>query len=598
MYNEICPPNATHHVVKSGDTFWRLSQTYGVSVQSMIDANPGVNANNLQIGSTLCVPSAQTPIAPPTTLTRPVTCPEGSFPHSVQAGDTLWRLSQTYGVSVQSILDLNPGVNPQNMQIGSTLCIPAAPTAPTPPAPPTTLTRPVTCPEGSFPHSVQAGDTLWSLSQTYGVSVQSILDLNPGVNPQNLQIGSTLCVPSAQPPLAPPTTLTRSVTCPEGSFPHSVQAGDTFWRLSQTYGVSVQSIIDANPGVNANNLQIGSTLCVPSAQTPIAPPTTLTPPVTCPEGSFPHSVQAGDTLWRLSQTYGISVQSILDLNPGVNPQNLQIGSTLCIPTAPTAPTPLAPPTTLIPPVTCPEGAFPHSVQTGDTLWRLSQTYGISVQSILDLNPGVNPQNLQIGSTLCIPTAPTAPTPLAPPTTLIPPVTCPEGSFPYSVQAGDTLWRLSQTYGVSVQSILDLNPGVNPQNLQIGSTLCIPTAPTAPTPLAPPTTLTPPASPSDFAYLIKRCDSICGIARKFYVSVESILQKNPGINPRCLRAGTYIYVPINCCEGSTCRYTVRSGDTLNRISNQFNVCPWDLIAANPNIDFQHLVRCQTICIPNA
>ncbi|MFV0400841.1 MAG: LysM peptidoglycan-binding domain-containing protein, partial [Oscillospiraceae bacterium] len=62
MYNEICPPNSTKHVVTAGDTFWRLSRTYGVSVQSIADANPGVNADNLQIGSTLCIPTA--PAAP------------------------------------------------------------------------------------------------------------------------------------------------------------------------------------------------------------------------------------------------------------------------------------------------------------------------------------------------------------------------------------------------------------------------------------------------------------------------------------------------------------------------------------------------------
>ena len=47
----------------------------------------------------------------------------------------------------------------------------------------------------------------------------------------------------------------------------------------------------------------------------------------------------------------------------------------------------------------------------------------------------------------------------------------------------------------------------------------------------------------------------------------------------------------------CRYAVRAGDTLNSIANQFSVCPPALIAANPNIDFKHLVRCQIICIPD-
>ena len=340
----------------------------------------------------------------------------------------------------------------------------------------------------------------------------------------------------------------------------------------------------------------------------------------CPPGSTQYVVKSGDTFWKLSQAYGVSVQSIMDLNPGVDPLNLQIGSMLCIPyptapaTAPMAQTPSAAPP--LPVVSCPDGAFSYTIQSGDTLWRLSQAYGVSVQSIVNLNPGVDPQNLQIGSMLCIPypTAPSASPSTQVPAPPLPVISCPDGAFSYSVQSGDTLWKLSQAYGVSVQSIMNLNPGVDPLNLQIGSMLCIPyptapsAAPSAP-PSAPPSaapsaapsaplSTAPSAPPRTFLYLVKKCDSICTIARKFYVSAESILKKNPGLNPRCLQAGTYIYVPINCCGENTCRYTVRAGDTLNQIANKFNVCPSALIAANPNIDFQHLAKCQMICIPLA
>ena len=195
-----------------------------------------------------------------------------------------------------------------------------------------------------------------------------------------------------------------------------------------------------------------------------------------------------------------------------------------------------------------------------------------------------------------------------------PITCPRGTFGYTIQSGDTLWKLSQTYGVNIQNILDANPGITPQNLQIGSILCIPAAQTAPAPsvkappptkTAPQTSTTPPipaipqtteAPSRHFAYCIRRCDTICGIARNFYVSVESIINENPGINPRCLQVGTYLYVPVNCCGENTWRYTVMEGDTLNRIANKLNICPSALTAANLNIDLQHLSHCQVICIP--
>jgi len=150
MYNELCPPNSTQHVVMRGDTFWKLSLTYGVSVERIMAANPGANPDNLQIGSTLCIPTAtNSPVTPnpsthmkPTELkaveaAHPTTCPEGTFLHTIQAGDTFWKLSLAHGVSVEGIMSANPGANPDNLQIGSTLCIPIATKGPVSPNPST-----------------------------------------------------------------------------------------------------------------------------------------------------------------------------------------------------------------------------------------------------------------------------------------------------------------------------------------------------------------------------------------------------------------------------------------------------------------------------
>jgi peptidoglycan DL-endopeptidase LytF len=644
MFIEKCPPNSIQHVVEEGDTFWKLSKAYGINIQNIVDANPGINPQNLQIGSTLCIPIAQTTAAPMTSEIQPATCPKGTWGYTIQSGDTLWKLSQAYGVNIQSILEVNPGINPQNLQIGSNLCIPIAQTMSAPQttaAPMTSEIQPATCPKGTWGYTIQSGDTLWKLSQDYVVNIQSILEVNPGINPQNLQIGSNLCIPIAQTMPAPSANtappiktapINQPATCPKGTWGYTIQSGDTLWKLSQDYGVNIQSILEVNPGINPQNLQIGSNLCIPIAQTMSAPSVKTAPPIktapinqpaTCPKGTFGYTIQSGDTLWKLSQAYGVNIQSILEVNPGINPQNLQIGSNLCIPIAQTMSAPSVKTTPLIKtapinqPATCPKGTFGYTIQSGDTLWKLSQAYGVNIQSILEVNPGINPQNLQIGSNLCIPIAQTMPAPsvkTTPPTRTAPqipatpltseilPAACPKGTWSYTIQNGDTLWKLSQAYGVNIQSILEVNPGINPQNLQIGSNLCIPIAQTM---LAPSVKTTPPietapqtmpASLRHFSYCIKRCDTISRIARNFYVSVESILNENPGINPRCLQVGTYINVPVNCCIENTWRYTVMAGETLNGIANKLNICPSVLIAANPNIDLQHLFHGQVICIP--
>lgn len=163
-------------------------------------------------------------------------CP-GGFIYTIQPGDTIYRLSLRFNVSMDAILRANPGINPDNLQIGQQICIPAGTPVPQ-------------CPNGIL-YVIRQGDTLYRLAQRFGISVDSIIAANPGINPDNLQIGQVICIPIKPVP-----------ECPNG-FPYIIRQGDTFYKLSKQFGVSVDSIIAANPGVNPNNLQIGQRVCIP-----------------------------------------------------------------------------------------------------------------------------------------------------------------------------------------------------------------------------------------------------------------------------------------------------------------------------------------------
>jgi len=167
------------------------------------------------------------------------------------------------------------------------------------------------CPQGSFSYTIRPGDTFFILAQRFNTTVDAIQRLNPNVNPNNLQIGQIICIPGMAP-----------AQCPNGFF-YTIRAGDTLFILSQRFGVSVQAIINANPGINPNNLQIGQRICIPGALPPPLPP--------CPNG-FYYTIVAGDTLFLLAQRFNVSVQAIINANPGIDPNNLRIGQLICIPT--------------------------------------------------------------------------------------------------------------------------------------------------------------------------------------------------------------------------------------------------------------------------
>jgi len=218
--------------------------------------------------------------------------------------------------------------------------------------------------------------------------------------------------------------------CPANHYPYVIQPGDTLYSISRRLEVSLSRIIEANPGIDPNRLRVGQVICIPA----------------CPPNHTPYIIQPGDTLYRIAQMHNVTVDSILRANPGIDPLYLRVGQRICIPTADTG--------------FCPPNHTEYVIRAGDTLYRIAQTYNVTVESILRANPGIDPNSLRIGQRICIP-APTG--------------VCPPNHIEYTIRAGDTLYRIAQTYNVTVDSILRANPGINPYSLRIGQRICIPTA---------------------------------------------------------------------------------------------------------------------------
>lgn len=229
-----------------------------------------------------------------------VSCPGGTV-YTIVAGDTLFALARRFNTTVQAITNANPGINPNSLQIGQQICIPVAPT-------------PGTCP-GGFTYAVRAGDTFFSIARRFGTTVSALQAANPGIDPNRLQIGQQICVPAPAP--APGT-------CP-GGFLYTIRSGDTFFSLASRFGVTLQALTSANPGVDPNRLQIGQQICIPA-------PAPVPTPGTCP--GFIYIIQSGDTLFSLAQRFGTTVSVITAANPGVDPNSLQVGQNICIPVAP------------------------------------------------------------------------------------------------------------------------------------------------------------------------------------------------------------------------------------------------------------------------
>lgn len=222
-------------------------------------------------------------------------CPGGTL-YTIRPGDSFFSLAQRFNTTVEAIMAANPGVDPRNLQIGQTICIPVAP-------------GPGPCP-GGFPYRIQASDTFFSIARRFGITVEALMAANPGVDPNRLQIGQQICIPAPAP--APP--------CPGDTY--TIRPGDTFFSIARRFGTTVDALIAANPGVDPDRLQVGQVICLPPG---------FTGPIPCP-GGFIYRVRPGDTLFSISRRFGVSVQALITANPHLpDPERLQIGDLICIP---------------------------------------------------------------------------------------------------------------------------------------------------------------------------------------------------------------------------------------------------------------------------
>ena len=172
-----------------------------------------------------------------------------------------------------------------------------------------------------FLHTITKGQSLYSISRMYNVSVQEIVSMNPGSDKQ-ICTGDSLRIP-------------QSVKPGDGrpSF-HTIQVGETLYQLSQKYNIAVPAICDANPGLSAKNFKIGQVIAIPAQTADNAARKEMEKPqetVTKNEWKDMHKVQRRETIYSISREYGITEEELIAANPELKHNKLKRGKFLFIP---------------------------------------------------------------------------------------------------------------------------------------------------------------------------------------------------------------------------------------------------------------------------
>lgn len=161
-------------------------------------------------------------------------------------------------------------------------------------------------------YTIQPGDSLGNIARLYGSNVEAIVDINNITNPNLIYPGATILIPVEE----------EDTESSPGSLIYTVQPGDTIYIISHLFKVSMQSILELNDIDNPSIIYPGMKIVLPrDAVNPFQP---IVP------GLIRYTIIDGDTIYMIARRFGTSVDSILNANPGTDPNMLIPGEEIFI----------------------------------------------------------------------------------------------------------------------------------------------------------------------------------------------------------------------------------------------------------------------------
>ena len=215
------------HRVRSGETLSTIASRYGVSIAQLKMTNR-IRTNLIRPGQRLRIPFGGADAVSDTKI------------YTVKAGDTLSTIASRYGVSVVRLKRANR-LSGDSLRIGDRLEIPtqvAVSDAPKRVA-------------KSRTHRVRSGESLYTIGNRYGVSVDRLKAAN-GLRRNMIRVGQELVIPARS----------SGGAAASNAKVHRVRSGDTLSEIARRYGTTVSKLRSAN-GLTSNRLRIGQELKIP-----------------------------------------------------------------------------------------------------------------------------------------------------------------------------------------------------------------------------------------------------------------------------------------------------------------------------------------------
>ena len=398
---------STTYTVQSGDSVWGISNKFGITMDQLIQWN-NIQNNFIYPGQKLTIKGSQEN-GSSTNNSGNNTNSSGNAgtsnggqttgaKYTVQSGDSVWKISNDHGITMAQLIEWN-NIKNNFVYPGQQLIVSnggssntGANTGNTSGSNSSNSSSSNTA--SGTKYTVKAGDSVWSVSNKYGITMTQLIQWNniqnnfiyPG---QQLTVSNSGSTNSASSNTGSSANTNNSSSANTGSSSsqgtYTVKAGESVWSVANKNGITMNQLIQWNniknnfiypgqqlivKGGNSVNTNTGSTTSAAKPNTPNTSATTST----SSSGNTMYTVKAGESVWSVANKHHITMDQLIEWN-NIKNNFIYPGQQVIVKKGSSQTTNQQ----------SSAGSKTYTVKSGESVWGVADSHGITMAQLIEWN---------------------------------------------------------------------------------------------------------------------------------------------------------------------------------------------------------------------